>query len=107
MKKNKDKIQIYLSRHVKAQNLGINDIEIIDKECGTIGVKRDQIYDRLSRLSERERRAEIHVLMDMAHIELRILTRDPGTRPEPTRKFGSGQQIIDLVSGRVKALFTR
>ena len=39
MKRNNEDVQIYLSRHVKARNLGINDIEIIDKECGTIGVK--------------------------------------------------------------------
>jgi len=65
MKKDNDDIQIRLSRHMKAQNLGINDIEIIDKECRIIGVKRDQIYDRLARSSGRERRAEIHVLMDM------------------------------------------
>ena len=66
MKKDKDDIQIYLSKHVKARNLGINDIEIIDNELGTIGVKRDQIDSRLSRLSGRESRMEIHVLMDMA-----------------------------------------
>ena len=33
MKKDNDNIQIRLSRHIKARNLGINDIEIIDKEC--------------------------------------------------------------------------
>jgi hypothetical protein len=66
MKKDNKDIQIYLSRHMKARNLGINDIEIIDKECGIIGIKRDQIYDRLTRLSGRERRAEIHVLREMA-----------------------------------------
>ena len=66
MKKDNDDIQIRLSRHMKARNLGINDIEIIDKECGIIGVKRDQIYDRLARVSGKERRAEIHMLMDMA-----------------------------------------
>ena len=32
MKRNNEDVQIYLSRHVKARNLGINDIEIIDKE---------------------------------------------------------------------------
>ena len=26
-------------------------------------------------------------------LELRILTRDPGTRPEPTRNIGSGQTV--------------
>ena len=31
MKRKNGDVQIYLSRHVKAQNLGINDIEIIDK----------------------------------------------------------------------------
>src|SRR5437868_129751 len=41
MKRNNEDIQIYLSRIVKARNLEINDIEIIDKECGTIGVKRE------------------------------------------------------------------
>ncbi len=54
MKKDNDDIQIRLSRHMKARNLGINDIEIIDKECGTIGIKRDQIYDRLARSSGKE-----------------------------------------------------
>ena len=66
MKRNNEDVQIYLSRHVKARNLGINDIEIIDKECGTIGVKRDQIYARLARLMGREKRVEKHVLRDMA-----------------------------------------
>ena len=66
MKRNNEDVQIYLSRHVKAQNLGINDIEIIDKECGIIGVKRDQIYTRLARLMGREKRIEKHVLRDMA-----------------------------------------
>ena len=28
-----------------------------------------------------------------AYIELRILTRDPGTRPEPIRNIGSGQTV--------------
>ena len=54
MKRNNEDVQIYLSRHVKARNLGINDIEIIDKECETIGVKKDQIYDRLARAIGRE-----------------------------------------------------
>ena len=63
MKRNNEDVQIYLSRYVKARNLGINDIEIIDKECGTIGVKRDQIYARLARLMGR---VEKHVLRDMA-----------------------------------------
>jgi len=27
------------------------------------------------------------------YLELRILTRDPGTRPEPTRNIGSGQTV--------------
>jgi len=67
MKRNNEDVQIYLSRYVKARNLGINDIEIIDKECETIGVKRDQIYARLARLMEREKRIEKHVLRDMAH----------------------------------------
>ena len=58
MKRNNEDVQIYLSRHVKARNLGINDIEIIDKKCGTIGVKRDQIYTRLARLMGREKRIE-------------------------------------------------
>src|SRR3990170_4375071 len=31
--------------------------------------------------------------MEEAHIELRILTCDPGTRPKLTRKFGSGQTV--------------
>ena len=66
MKRKKEEVQIYLSKHVKAQNLGINDIEIIDKECGTIGVKRDQIHARLARLMGREKRVEKHVLRDMA-----------------------------------------
>ena len=66
MKRNNEDVQIYLSRHVKARNLRINDIEIIDKECGTIGVKRDQIYARLARLMGREKRVEKHVLRDMA-----------------------------------------
>ena len=66
MKRNNEDVQIYLSRHVKAQNLGINDIEIIDKECGTIGVKRDQIYTRLVCLMGREKRIEKYVLRDMA-----------------------------------------
>ena len=57
--RDKNDIQLHLSRHVKARNLGINDIEIIDKECGTIRVKRDQIYDRLAHLSGKEGRAEI------------------------------------------------
>src|SRR5437868_2987517 len=66
MKRNNEDVQIYLSRHVKAQNLGINDIEIIDKECETIGVKRDQIYARLACLMGREKRIEKHMLRDMA-----------------------------------------
>ena len=66
MKRNNEDIQIYLSRHVKARNLRINDIEIIDRKCGTIGVKRDQIYARLARLMGREKRVEKHVLRDMA-----------------------------------------
>ena len=48
------------------RNLGINDIEIIDKECGTIEVKKDQIYDRLACAIGREKRIEKHVLRDMA-----------------------------------------
>ena len=55
-----------MSRYVKARNLGINDIEIIDKECETIEVKRDQIYARLARLMGREKRIEKHVLRNMA-----------------------------------------
>ena len=70
MKKNKDDIQIYLSKHVKAQNLGINDIEIIDKECETIGIKRDQIYERFACASGRESRLEKHVLRDVARDSL-------------------------------------
>ena len=67
MKKDNDDIQIYLSKHVKARNLGINDIEIIDKECGILGIKKDQIHDRLAHALNREKRAEIHVLREMAH----------------------------------------
>ena len=66
IKKDKEDIQIYLSKHVKARNIGINDVEIIDKECGTIGIKRDQIYDRFARESGRASRIEKHVLKDMA-----------------------------------------
>ena len=39
IKRDKEDIQIYLFKHVKAQNIGINDVEIIDRECGTIGIK--------------------------------------------------------------------
>ena len=67
MKRNKDDIQIYLSKHIKVRNLGINNIKIINKKCKTIGVKRNQIYNRLARLSERERKAKIHILIKMAH----------------------------------------
>jgi hypothetical protein len=66
VKRDKEDIQIYLSKHVKARNLGINDVEIIDKECGTIGIKRQQIYDRFARESGRASRIEKHVLRDMA-----------------------------------------
>ena len=65
MKRKNEDVQIYFSKHVKARNLGINDIEIIDKECGTIGVKRDQIYKRLARTMGREKRIEKHVLRDI------------------------------------------
>ena len=51
---------------MKARNIGINDIEIIDRECGTIGIKRNQIYDRFARESGRASRIEKHVLRDMA-----------------------------------------
>ena len=67
IKRDKEDIQIYLSKHVKVQNIRINDIEIIDKECGTIGFKRNQIYDRFARESGRASRIEKHVLKDMAH----------------------------------------
>jgi hypothetical protein len=66
VKRDKEDIQIYLSKHVKTRNLGINDVEIIDKECGTIGIKRKQIYDRFARESGRASRIEKHVLRDMA-----------------------------------------
>src|ERR1051326_1044994 len=49
VKRDKEDIQIYLSKHVKARNIGINDVEIIDKECGTLGIKSQQIYDRFAR----------------------------------------------------------
>ena len=50
---------------MKARNIGINDVKIIDKECGTIGIKRDQIYDRFARESGRASRIEKYVLKDM------------------------------------------
>src|SRR5881227_2956439 len=43
IKRDKEDIQIYLSKHMKAKNIGINDVEIIDREYETIGIKRDQI----------------------------------------------------------------
>ena len=58
IKRDKEDIQIYLTKHVKAKNIGINDIEIIDKELGIIGIKRDQIYDRFVRESGRASRIE-------------------------------------------------
>jgi hypothetical protein len=33
------------------------------------------------------------VTYSQVRVELRILTRDSGTRPEPTRKSGSGQTV--------------
>jgi len=66
IKRDKEDIQIYLSKHVKARNIEINDVKIINKECETIGIKRDQIYDRFARESGRASRIEKHVLRDMA-----------------------------------------
>ena len=46
--KEKDKeVKIKLSRHVKPSNIGINDIEIVDKELGILGLKKEIITARL------------------------------------------------------------
>ena len=66
IKRDKEDIQIYLSKHVKARNIGINDVEIIDKELGIIGIKKNQIYDRFACESGRASRIEKHALRDMA-----------------------------------------
>src|SRR5947207_1705069 len=67
IKRDKKDIQIYLSKHVKAQNIGINDVEIIDKELGIISIKKDQIYDRFARESGRASRIK-NTCLEIWHV---------------------------------------
>ena len=67
IKRDKEDIQIYLSKYMKARNIGINDVEIIDKELGIIGIKKDQIYDRFACESGRASRIE-NTCLEIWHV---------------------------------------
>ena len=67
IKRDKEDIQIYLSKHVKVRNIGINDVEIIDKELGIISIKKDQIYDRFARESGRASRIK-NTCLEIWHV---------------------------------------